>query len=109
MSRQSVLLVFLLLLGSTSIGLSSVSLGPSAVQYASTTPPVPGIDGPAPIEGFDIVKAAGGAKRSVVKEFNEVLVQDILEIVLSSKDPESPHKPVLCGLELTQANRSIVD
>ena len=54
------------------------------------------------LEGFDIASAAEGARRTIVKEFSDVPIQDILEIGISSKDPESPHRPVLCGVELMQ-------
>jgi hypothetical protein len=56
------------------------------------------------IEGFDIAKEAGAARRAIVEEVDDVLIKDVLEIALESNEPESPHKPVLCGVEIVVGN-----
>jgi len=49
------------------------------------------------LQEFDIVAAAGGAHRSVVKKFKRVSVTDDLTIRLT---PDGERPAVLCGLEV---------
>jgi outer membrane protein assembly factor BamB len=51
------------------------------------------------LKNFDIVKAAGAARRGVVKEFKNVLLSPQLEVKLQPA-PASVLAPVLCGVEL---------
>ena len=57
------------------------------------------LQGESVLEDLDIVKAAGGARRSLVKEFPGVKVKDSLEIALVRSET-SELGPVLCGVEL---------
>jgi len=47
---------------------------------------------------FDIVEAAGGVRRTVVREFTDISVQDVLDIRLAADKIDGPG-PVLCGVE----------
>ena len=51
------------------------------------------------LRGFDVVRAAGGAARSVVKEFRGVAIVDDLKVSLSPS-PNTQEPPLICGLEL---------
>ena len=49
------------------------------------------------LEEFDITSEAGGERRGVVKEFNNVLVRSALELDFESSGPAAP---LLCGIEV---------
>ncbi len=51
------------------------------------------------LEGFDIVKEAGGTNRSVVKEFKGIEVRDDLKVTLA-RAAGSQAEPLLCGIEI---------
>jgi hypothetical protein len=51
------------------------------------------------LEDFDIAKEAGGANRTVVKEFKGISVKDDLKITLTPA-AESQAEPLLCGIEI---------
>jgi len=51
------------------------------------------------LEKFDIVGAAGGAQRGVVKEFKGVVIQKDLKITLT-RAPGTLAGPIICGVEL---------
>ena len=51
------------------------------------------------LEQFDIVAAAGGSQRGVVKEFKGVVIQKDLKITLT-RAPGTLAGPLLCGVEL---------
>ena len=48
------------------------------------------------LKDFDIVKAAGGPRRTIVKEFRRVMVTQHLELGFSAKEG----KPLICGIEI---------
>jgi outer membrane protein assembly factor BamB len=48
------------------------------------------------LKDFDIVKAAGGPRRTVVREFRPVMVTEHLELGFSAKTG----KPLICGIEI---------
>lgn len=50
------------------------------------------------LENFDIVKEAGGANKSLIKEFKGVKITDELKVVFESRTKGKP--PILCGLEV---------
>ncbi len=52
------------------------------------------------LEGFDVVKAAGGTNRAVVKQFTGVEVIDVLKVSLAPGGRQGSLPPVLCGIEL---------
>ena len=54
------------------------------------------------IEGFDICRDSGAAKRGLVREFRDVPVADALVIELRKSTPRSAD-PVLSGVELIAA------
>ncbi len=51
------------------------------------------------LEDFDIVKAAGGPRRCIVAEFDEVGVGDVLRIDFKQKS-DKKKKTLLCGIEI---------
>lgn len=51
------------------------------------------------LEDFDVVRAAGGNSRVVVREFSNVIIKDDLTIRFSTAAGAS-HGPVICGVEL---------
>jgi len=51
------------------------------------------------LKNFDIIKDAGGANRTVVKEFKGINVKDDLRISLTPVDAEKAG-PLLCGIEI---------
>lgn len=55
------------------------------------------IQGNTVLENFDIVGEAGGAMRTVMKEFTHIAIRDILEIALV---PKNEAETLLCGIEL---------
>ncbi len=58
------------------------------------------IEGRKVLSGFDIVKAAGGSRRSVVREFGDVRTGRDITIVLTPSGSAKGHKTLLCGVEL---------
>lgn len=52
------------------------------------------------LDDFDIVEAAGGANRSVVREFKGIQIKDDLKIVASPSNADARYAPVLCGIEI---------
>ncbi|MHC4501723.1 MAG: malectin domain-containing carbohydrate-binding protein, partial [Planctomycetota bacterium] len=48
------------------------------------------------LKGFDVVEAAGGARRGVVRAVEGVRVKEVLELTLATVKGE----PLICGLEL---------
>ena len=54
------------------------------------------LQGRSVLEAFDIVRAAGGPRRAVVREFKGVKATEELEIALTSRTG----RPLLCGLEI---------
>lgn len=58
------------------------------------------IQGEQALKGFDIVKAAGGPGRAIVKEFKDVQVGRELSIELTSTGPDSSVEPLICGVEV---------
>ena len=48
------------------------------------------------LKGFDIIRAAGGSRRAVVKEFGGVMISRDLDIVLGAERGET----LLCGVEI---------
>ena len=48
------------------------------------------------LKDFDIVKAAGGPRRAIVKEFRRVMVTQHIELAFSAKEG----KPLICGIEI---------
>jgi len=50
------------------------------------------------LNDFDIVKQAGRAKRTVIKEFKEIKIKDDLRIAFTGKTED--HGPLLCGIEI---------
>ena len=60
------------------------------------------IQGKKVLESFDILAAAGGPRRGVVKEFRSVLVKDDLRITLRAVEG----LPLLCGIEAIAEIRS---
>ena len=51
------------------------------------------------LRDFDIVRAAGGPRRVVVREFRGVRVSDMLTVTLKRSPDASGAPPLLCGLE----------
>ena len=51
------------------------------------------------LASFDVVKAAGGPRRAIVREFKAVQAADTLEVTLTPA-PASRAAPILCGIEL---------
>ena len=51
------------------------------------------------LAGFDIVAAAGGPRRALIKEFPGVEVKDYLEIALTPAEVSKIKQPLLCGFE----------
>ncbi len=49
---------------------------------------------------FDVVQEAGGPRRTVIRTFSGIQVQDTLEIALEPASPEGGLKPILCGVEI---------
>jgi len=52
------------------------------------------------LRDFDVVEAAGGPRRTVVREFPGVKVKDLLEVRLAPSRASSIPAPLLCGLEI---------
>ncbi len=48
------------------------------------------------LKDFDIVKAAGGPRRAIVREFRPVMVTQHLELAFSAKEGN----PLICGIEI---------
>lgn len=63
------------------------------------------LQGQVVLRDFDVVKAAGGSLRGVVREFKSVLLNPQLEVRLE-KSPAAVLAPVLCGVELILEDRS---
>jgi len=57
------------------------------------------------LSNFDIAEAAGGPRRTVVREFAGVKVTDELEVRLIPSETSPIRKPLLCGLEAIAAGR----
>ena len=57
------------------------------------------------LDGFDIVKAAGGRDLAVVKEFNDIRAGEELKIVFVPRrgDLDSHSAPILCGVQVDEA------
>jgi hypothetical protein len=52
------------------------------------------------LEGFDVVREAGGPLRGVVREYRGVFAGDAMELRLEASGGERRYEPILCGLEL---------
>ncbi len=52
------------------------------------------------LEQFDILKQAGSANKSLIKEFNDIPINQDLVIELKSQNQDTNHQPVLCGIEV---------
>ena len=52
------------------------------------------------LKDFDVVRAAGGPRRAVVREFKGVEAAGKLAITLTPSRPDQPHAALLCGLEV---------
>ncbi|MFH1719896.1 MAG: PQQ-binding-like beta-propeller repeat protein [Planctomycetota bacterium] len=50
------------------------------------------------LENFDIVKEAGRANRTVIKEFKGIKIKDDLRVAFTGKTED--HGPLLCGIEI---------
>ena len=57
------------------------------------------LQGQTVLKGFDICEAAGGANRSIVREFTGVAVRDSLAIELTPSSGAAIRLPLLCGIE----------
>ncbi len=57
------------------------------------------LNGATVLDDFDVAKAAGGARRAVVKEFRGIPVINELKVALTPS-PGSKAPPLLCGIEL---------
>ena len=55
------------------------------------------------LSDFDIAATAGGARRTVVREFGGVRVRDALTVGLAPTDGSPVQAPLLCGLEMASA------
>jgi len=51
------------------------------------------------LENLDVLEAAGGPRRALVKEFREIEVKDELEIRLLPSRKSAMNKPILCGFQ----------
>ena len=58
------------------------------------------IQGETVLEGFEIVEAAGGARRAVIKEWSGILVTADLSIAMQPSPGGTTRPPLLCGIEL---------
>ena len=58
------------------------------------------IEGRRVLKDFDVVKAAGGPGRSVVKEFRSVRLGEALKLELAPSPSAPKCKPLLCGVEI---------
>jgi hypothetical protein len=58
------------------------------------------LQGEAALNSFDVVQAAGGARRAIVKEFAGVRVTGELAIRLQRCAAASMHPPILCAVEV---------
>ncbi len=61
------------------------------------------LQGKVVVEGFDIVKEAGGSQRALTRQFQGVKVDRNLEIELIPKGEQASslsQAPILCGLQL---------
>jgi hypothetical protein len=63
------------------------------------------LDGKRVVSELDIAKEAGGARRSLVKEFKGISVQEYLAIRLTPAEGASVREPIICGLELIAENK----
>lgn len=64
------------------------------------------LQGQVVVEGFDIVKEAGGPQRAAARQFQDVKVDRNLEIELIPKGEQISsmyHAPVLCGLQVQRS------
>jgi outer membrane protein assembly factor BamB len=57
------------------------------------------------LDDFDIARAAGGANRSLVKEFAAVPVRDYLRIRLAAAAGKGTSPPLLMGVQVTESAR----
>jgi|APSaa5957512622_1039677.scaffolds.fasta_scaffold17969_1 hypothetical protein len=62
------------------------------------------LQGAAVLEGFDLVRAAGGKNRAIVREFSGIDVTDVLTIDLATKakNPPAQKGPVLQAIEVSR-------
>ncbi len=61
------------------------------------------------LDGFDIVREAGGPRKAVVRQFRGIAVSDNLEIELVAQDKKLSSKngvPVLCGVEVVRERKT---
>ena len=58
------------------------------------------VQGKRVLESFDVARAAGGARRTVVREFPGVVVECDLSISLSPAASSTLQQPVLSGVEI---------
>jgi outer membrane protein assembly factor BamB len=57
------------------------------------------LQGATVLENFDIVRAAGGPRRAIVREFPDIKVDGELEIHLLPAEASNVRQPVLCGFQ----------
>ena len=57
------------------------------------------LEGKPVLKNFDVVAAAGGVRRGIVKEFNHVMVKGELEIKLI-RAKSKQYGPLICGVEM---------
>jgi hypothetical protein len=60
------------------------------------------IQGREVLADFDIVQAAGGIRRSVIREFRDVKAKDDLRVALIPTEGASKQAPILCGIEVIE-------
>lgn len=57
------------------------------------------LDGERVLEDFDVVREAGGTRRTIVREFDSVMVKNRLAITFRRTE-NSTKGPLICGLEM---------
>ncbi len=57
------------------------------------------VQGKPVLKDFDIAKEAGGAGRPIAVDIGSIGVTENIDIELKASDPNSPHKPLICGIE----------
>jgi len=67
------------------------------------------LQGQVVLDGFDIVREAGGPRKAIVRQFRGIAVRDNLEIELVAQDKNPLSKngvPVLCGVEVLRERKT---
>ena len=101
--------------GATGLTTMKVTLAPGAINertytvrlfFAEPHDLAPGervfsvrLQGREVLSDFDIVEAARGPRRTVVREFSGIKVKEALEVELVPSRSSPKHKPILCGLD----------